>query len=247
MSTQQPDRRMGHLRRRAMFRGIAVGCLAAVLVGGSVSPSSAASKATKKKKVVVKRTTTTSTTVPTTVATVAPTVAPTTLPVVIAPTVATLPPTTVSVSEANRIAFEQMFRSRDPWVLEGSVELSAEAERYRRELNRNGVEVWHGADARAFLLGGRVTAVAVALIANPAIVRPDTLQSEVVLAGRSLRSARPLKVDGGSGVVGTTSNGLGAGTVAFDKYIIDVIAQDAQQAQDALYLLTTNMGRNLTL
>ena len=193
---------------------------------------------------------------PTTAPAVAPVVAPPTTAPAVAPVVAppsvpsTAPPATVSVDEANRQAFERMWAARDNWRFVADVELSAAAEELRRSVNSgSSLVIWTASQARAMetVSDGKFAALVFALVADPALIRPEILQRTAVSVGRSLRDVMMLKIPNGTALVGLNpSNNLGVAVVAFDQYLIQVIAPNRQLAQDAAFVVSTNMGRLLT-
>jgi hypothetical protein len=235
-------------KRRVVVRSLAAVTLATLVL---VAPADAATKKTKKP--TKKKPTTTKVLKP---AVIPPT--PTTLPPLTPPPPETPtslvsiapPPPTLPLQEQNRLAFEQMFRARDIWRFESDITLSADAEAFRRGLNGSAsIPVWTGADARIMLTttDDREVAIVIALVADPTAIRPEVLTSTINQIGRTLRDPLPLKVQGGAAIAGVDEDGFGVAFSAFDRYLIQVLAVNRQQAQDAAFLVTTNMGRQLTL
>jgi type IV secretory pathway VirB10-like protein len=181
---------------------------------------------------------------PTTVAPVAPVVDPA---APVAPPVA--PSTTLSVQEANQQAFARMWANRDNWRFVGDVELSADAEALRQEANSGSrVVIWTGSDARLMesVSDGKSAAIVIALVADPAVIRPEILQSSALSFGRRLKDLKTLKIPNGTALAGVNNNNVGVAVVAFDQYLIQVLAPTRQLAQDAAFVVSTNMGRLLT-
>ncbi len=213
----------------------------------ATTPVEAATKKKKKPKATTTRVAPVAPTLvpppPTTVAGATPVSAPPSVP-------PTAPPASVSVDEANRQAFARMWAARDNWRFVADVGLTADAEDLRRSANSGSrVVIWTGSDARAMetVSDGKLAAVVIALVADPAVIRPEILQSTAVSFGRSLRDVKMLKIPNGTALAGVNpSNNLGVAVVAFDQYLIQVIAPNRQLAQDAAFVVSTNMGRLLT-
>jgi hypothetical protein len=218
-------------------------------VGVTHSPAEAATK--KKKVVTTKRKTTTTTQV--TLPPVLPP-PPTTVAVVVDPNAAvappapTVPPTTAFNNESIRQAFARMFAPRDIWRFDADIALSADAEEFRRSVNKSlRTEVYLAADARLMktTADNRLVAIALALVADPKFIRPEVLQSSVQQASASFTEPKVLKVDGGVAIAGIDGR-VGVALVAFENYFIEVTAVDRQRAIDAAFLISTNMGHQLT-
>jgi hypothetical protein len=228
-----------------------VGAALVALIGFGigVSPADAAKAKKKAKKPVATK-------VPATLAPVLPPPPPAT---VVAPApVATVagtpapvaPPATAVVDplEASRQGFARMFAPRDAWKFESDVAFTADVEKFRANLNKSlGVNVWIAGDERLMrtVADNKGVAIIIGLAANPSIIRPDTLQTSVRRIGASLQDQKTLKVDGGIAIAGT-DQGDGYAVAAFENYLIQVIAPDRQKAQDAAFVVCTNMGHLLT-
>ena len=226
----------------------------ALAIGLANNPTEAATK--KKKVVVTKRklvSTTTSTlppVLPPPPTTVVVAVDPNTATTLVAPAPAapTAPPTTVFTNESIQQAFARMFAPRDIWRFDADVALSVEAENLRNSINKSlRGQVYLAADARLMktTADNRLVAITLALVADPKIIRPEVLQSTVQQASASFVEPKVLKVNGGVAIAGVEDR-VGVALVAFENYFIEVTAVDRQRAIDAAFLVTTNMGHQLT-
>jgi hypothetical protein len=233
-----------------LFHRSLLGCLAACLaLSSSMLPADAVTK--KKKKATTKKKAPVTTVVTTLPALTPPPSsvdpAATTVP---APTVpATAPPATLPLAEQIAAGWVKMWKPRDIWAFEADLKISADTETFRKDLNRRlGVEFYVASDARLVITPAddKLVAIVLALAGDPKLARPDLLQALARQAAARFSNSKPLKVEGGFAMAGTTPDGLGLAITSFDNYYIEVVAVDRQRAQDAAFLVTTNMGRQLT-
>jgi hypothetical protein len=225
---------------------------ALVLTAGiGLSIATVPAEAVTKKKKPKKPTTTKVRAVvaPTTVAPVLPPPPTTAAPVAPSSAPPTAPPTTLSVEEANKQAFARMWAPRDTWRFAADAQLTAEAEAFRLRVNVDAREtLFTGSEGRLMetINDGKVVAIVVGLVADPKLLGPEDLRLSALSIASRLKELKVLKIPNGTALCGVNSDGLGTAVIAFDRYLIQVIASSRQTAQDAAFVVSTNMDRLLT-
>lgn len=170
-------------------------------------------------------------------------------------TVAPTPPTTVAAPPptaappVNATAdFQRMFAARDAYSFEQTADLDRAMAADLAELNRLTDNLFVAAQARVMYrtASGARVAVVSGYVANPTKITPSGLQRAAASVSADYQNRKTLRVDRGVAFAGTDARGVGFATVAFDSYLFEVVAADRQTAQDAAFVVATNMGARLT-
>ncbi len=165
------------------------------------------------------------------------------------PTVPPVAPTTVAAPVQNTAAdFQRMFAARDAYSFRQDSSLDADVAADLVSLNRAADNIFIGSQGRLMVrtATGDVVAVVLGYVADPAKVTPSGLQRAATSISGDYLNRKTLRVDRGVAYAGTDSRGLGYATVAFDNYLFEVVAANRQLAQDAAFVVATNMGTRLT-
>jgi hypothetical protein len=174
------------------------------------------------------------------------------LGVAVAGATAAAPPATVAPAPAPVAPnvnndFARMFAPRDAYAFQTDPALDVRAQALFVDLNRSTGNAFIGVQARVMyrVATNKNVANVFGNIADPRELTAAELQTAALSIARDWSDRKVLKVDRGVAVAGVNGNG-GVAVVAFDNYLFLVIAESRQTAQDAAFVVTTNLGARLT-
>ncbi len=178
--------------------------------------------------------------------TVAP---PTTVAVAPPPTVPPTPPPAPPSAAAD---FGRMFAPRDAYAFQIDASLDTRAAQLLTEINQASNNAFIASAARSMYRvdNNRTVALVFGYVADKNRISPPVLQSTALSVARDFADRKVLKVDRGVAIAGTERSNsgqvFGVAEVAFDNYLFEVIADTRQSAQDAAFVVATNLGARLT-